>query len=31
MKDALNAVAIPRWTGAWQTMLVHVDRKGGAL
>ena len=28
--DVLNAVAIPRWTGAWQTMLVYVDRKGGA-
>ncbi|OLL27490.1 hypothetical protein BTH42_32110 [Burkholderia sp. SRS-W-2-2016] len=24
-----NAVAVPRWTGAWQTMLVYVDRKGG--
>src|SRR5262249_49352822 len=24
-----NAVAIPRWTGAWQTMLVYIDRKGG--
>lgn len=24
-----NAVAVPRWTGAWMTMLVYVDRKGG--
>jgi uncharacterized phage protein gp47/JayE len=24
-----NAVAVPRWTGAWQTMLVYVDREGG--
>ncbi|WP_227243354.1 baseplate J/gp47 family protein [Paraburkholderia caribensis] len=24
-----SAVAVPRWTGAWQTMLVYVDRKGG--
>jgi hypothetical protein len=24
-----DAVAVPRWTGAWQTMLVYVDRKGG--
>jgi hypothetical protein len=24
-----NAIAIPRWTGAWQTMLIYVDRKGG--
>ncbi|MBO9713893.1 putative baseplate assembly protein [Sphingomonas sp.] len=23
------ALAIPRWTGAFQTMLVYVDRKGG--
>jgi len=28
--DVQNAVAVPRWTGAWQTMLVFVDRKGGA-
>jgi hypothetical protein len=28
--DVVNAMAIPRWTGAWQTMLVYVDRKGGA-
>lgn len=25
-----NALAIPRFTGAWQTMLVFVDRVGGA-
>ncbi|WP_033824649.1 baseplate J/gp47 family protein [Kitasatospora sp. MBT63] len=25
-----DAVAVPRWTGAWQTVLVHVDRQGGA-
>lgn len=24
-----NALAIPRWTGAWQTMLVFIDRKDG--
>ncbi|WP_112310786.1 putative baseplate assembly protein [Pseudogemmobacter bohemicus] len=24
-----NAVAVPRWTGAWQTMLIHIDREGG--
>ncbi len=24
-----NAVAVPRWTGAWQTMLIHIDRSGG--
>ena len=28
-EEVANAVAIPRWTGAWQTMLVYVDRKGG--
>jgi hypothetical protein len=27
--EVSNAVAIPRWTGAWQTILVFVDRKGG--
>ena len=27
--DVANAVAIPRWTGAWQTMLVYIDRRGG--
>lgn len=27
--DVAAAIAIPRWTGAWQTMFVHVDRKGG--
>ncbi|WP_171169980.1 baseplate J/gp47 family protein [Streptomyces sp. I05A-00742] len=25
-----DAVAVPRWTGAWRTVLVHVDRRGGA-
>ncbi|NAZ73952.1 putative baseplate assembly protein [Kineococcus sp. T13] len=25
-----NAVAVARWTGAWQTVVVHVDRVGGA-
>ncbi|KUN25128.1 hypothetical protein AQJ23_17330 [Streptomyces antibioticus] len=25
-----DAVAVPRWTGAWQTVIVHVDRQGGA-
>lgn len=24
-----NALAIPRWTGAWQTMLIYIDRKDG--
>lgn len=24
-----NAFAIPRWTGAWQTVLVYIDRRGG--
>lgn len=24
-----NALAIPRWTGAWQTMLLFIDRQGG--
>ncbi|GAA2753170.1 baseplate J/gp47 family protein [Kitasatospora cinereorecta] len=24
-----DAVAVPRWTGAWQTVLVHVVRRGG--
>jgi hypothetical protein len=28
-EEVANAVAIPRWTGAWQTMLVYIDRKGG--
>ena len=27
--EVANAMAIPRWTGAWQTMLVYIDRKGG--
>ncbi|NYT32052.1 putative baseplate assembly protein [Rhizobium sp. WYCCWR 11128] len=25
----INALAIPRWTGAWQTILLYVDRQGG--
>jgi len=24
-----NAIAVARWTGAWQTVIVHVDRSGG--
>ena len=28
--DAANADAIARWTGAWHTILVYVDRNGGA-
>ncbi len=28
-EEVANAVAIPRWTGAWQTMLVYIDRRGG--
>jgi predicted phage baseplate assembly protein len=28
-EEVANAVAIPRWTGAWQTILVYVDRVGG--
>jgi hypothetical protein len=28
-EEVANAMAIPRWTGAWQTMLVYIDRKGG--
>lgn len=27
--EVANAYAIARWTGAWQTMLVFIDRKGG--
>jgi len=27
--DVSAALAIPRWTGAFHTMLVHVDRRGG--
>jgi Baseplate J-like protein len=27
--DVANAIAIARWTGAWQTVLVYVDRKEG--
>ncbi|MEH0823814.1 baseplate J/gp47 family protein, partial [Micromonospora sp. CPCC 205714] len=25
-----NAVAVPRWTGSWQTVVIHLDRQGGA-
>jgi hypothetical protein len=25
-----DAIAVPRWTGAWWTMMVYVDRVGGA-
>ncbi|MGG7566510.1 putative baseplate assembly protein [Rhodovulum sp. DZ06] len=28
--EVVGALAIPRWTGAWQTIFVHVDRLGGA-
>jgi hypothetical protein len=27
--EVIAAIASPRWTGAFQTMLVHVDRRGG--
>lgn len=27
--DVSNAMAVARWTGAWQTVVVHVDRAGG--
>jgi hypothetical protein len=27
--EVINAVAVARWTGAWQTMLVYLDRRGG--
>lgn len=27
--DVANAVALVRWTGCWQTVIVHVDRAGG--
>lgn len=27
--DVANALAIARWTGAWQTILVYLDRKDG--
>ena len=27
--DVSNAVAVARWTGAWQTMFVYVDRREG--
>ncbi|MFU8874984.1 putative baseplate assembly protein [Micromonospora sp. SL4-19] len=25
-----NAVAVPHWTGSWQTVVIHLDRQGGA-
>lgn len=28
--DVAHALGVARWTGAWQTMLVYVDRRGGA-
>ncbi len=27
--EVVNATAIARWTGAWQTMLIYVDRAEG--
>jgi hypothetical protein len=27
--EVLNAVAVPRWTGAWQTILIFIDRRAG--
>jgi hypothetical protein len=27
--EVVNALAIPRWTGAWQTILLYLDRQGG--
>ncbi|HET7429868.1 MAG TPA: baseplate J/gp47 family protein [Nocardioides sp.] len=27
--EVSDALAVARWTGAWQTILVHVDREGG--
>jgi hypothetical protein len=27
--DVAYAIAIARWTGAWQTILVYIDRKDG--
>lgn len=27
--DVANAIAIARWTGAWQTILIYLDRKEG--
>ena len=24
-----NAVAVPRWTGSWQTVVIYLDRVGG--
>jgi hypothetical protein len=29
--DVANAIAIARWTGAWQTILVYLDRKEGRV
>lgn len=28
--DVADAVAVPMWTGAWQTMMLYIDRRGGA-
>jgi Baseplate J-like protein len=28
-RGVANAVAVAHWTGAWQTVIVHVDRAGG--
>jgi hypothetical protein len=25
-----DAAAVPMWTGAWQTIMLYIDRKGGA-
>lgn len=27
--EVANAAAVPCWTGAWQTMLIYIDRRGG--
>ena len=27
--EVANALAVPRWTGAWQTILLFIDRQGG--
>lgn len=27
--EVADAVAVPMWTGAWQTMMLYIDRKGG--
>lgn len=28
-REVSDAMAVARWTGAWQTIVVHVDREGG--